>query len=554
MRKHKSLIPLVIAAVMITLLFSGCGGLVNTMESGTISFESNGGSTISPKEAVGYIEEPDAPIKYGYTFTGWFCDEACTNSWNFSLDLIEGDMTLYAGWVTNRVTYESNGADSGDTPSPQTKVYGQNLTLATNSGNLSKNGYLFIGWNTAADGSGTDYLEGTSYSTDSSLILFAKWIEIKELLASDGAADDRFGYAISIDGDTAVIGSYGDSGNSGSAYIFTRSGTTWSQQAKLVPDDGVAGDQFGWAVSLSGDTAVIGAQQDDDRGEDSGSAYIFTRSENSWTQQAKLIASDGGIYEYFGATVCIEEDTIVIGSYGDNNYAGSAYIFTRSGTTWSQQQKLTVSDGANSDFFGKSLSISGDTLVIGAYYNDEGGSNSGSAYVFTRTGTTWSQQQKLMASDGVRDEKFGYAVSIDGDTIAIGAPNDRANGLDSGSAYVFTRLDSIWTQQDKLTAGDGETEDKFGYAISIDDNTVVIGAPFEDEKGSNSGSAYIFTRSGTTWSQQVKLTTPDGVANDCFGHQVYIDGDIVLTGVYGKDDNGTDSGAVYSFDVSSVVE
>ena len=280
-------------------------------------------------------------------------------------------------------------------------------------------------------------------------------VEVAKLLATDGAAGDQFGYSVALSGDTAVIGARFDDDDvngleSGSAYVFTRTGTTWTQQAKLTAADGAAGDQFGYSVALSGDTAVITADADDDvvNGVDSGSAYVFTRSGTTWTQQAKLTAADGAAGDQFGVRVALSGDTAVIGARFDDDDdvngldSGSAYVFTRSETTWSQQAKLTAADGAAGDWFGYSVALSGDNALIGAHFDDDdvNGVDSGSAYVFTRSGTTWSQQARLTAADGAAGDQFGGRVAISGDTALIGARlvNDDVNGVDSGAAYVFT--------------------------------------------------------------------------------------------------------------------
>ncbi len=322
--------------------------------------------------------------------------------------------------------------------------------------------------------------------------------QIAKLLASDGAASDNFGQSVSLSGDTAIVGSYLDDdrgADSGSAYVFTRSGTTWTQQAKLTASDGAAGDGFGYSVSLSGETVLVGAYLDDDAGSSSGSAYVFTRSGSTWSQQAKLTASDGAASDIFGYSVSLSGETVIIGAYQDDDTAsnsGSAYVFTRSGSTWSQQAKLTASDGANSAYFGFSVSLSGDTAIVGAYRDDAPASNSGSAYVFTRSGSTWSQQAKLTASDGASDDYFGSSVSISGDIAVVGSYQDDDAGATSGSAYVFTRSGSTWTQKAKLTASDGAAGDGFGYSVSLSGETVLVGALRDDDIGTDSGSAYIF--------------------------------------------------------------
>ncbi len=332
--------------------------------------------------------------------------------------------------------------------------------------------------------------------------------------------------------------------------------------AKLLAADGAAGDQFGYSVALSGDTALIGARFDDDdvNGLESGSAYVFTRSGTIWSQQAKLTAADGAARDWFGVRVAISGDTAVVTADADDDdvngvESGSVYVFTRSGTTWSLQAKLTAADGAPVDLFGYSVALSGDTAVFGAKFDDDdvNGVDSGSAYVFIRSGTTWSQQSKLIAADGAPGDEFGYSVALSGDTAVItaNADDDDINGVDSGSAYVFTRSGTSWSQQAKLTAADGAVGDEFGYSVAIAGDTVVITADADDDdvNGVDSGSAYVFVRSGTTWSQKARLTAADGAAGDQFGGRVAISGDTALIGarLVNDDVNGVDSGAAYVF-------
>jgi len=362
--------------------------------------------------------------------------------------------------------------------------------------------------------------------------------EIQKLLANDGAAGSPFGNSVAVDEDTAVIGVSGDDdngGNSGSAYVFTRDAGVWTEQQKLVAGDGAAGDMFGVSVAVDGDTAVIGAFFDDDNGIKSGSAYVFTRSGTAWTQQAKLIASDGAAHDVFGESVAVDGDTAVIGARldDDNGVAsGSAYVYIRSGTTWAQQAKLAAVDAAALDRFGFSVAVDGDTAVIGAHLDDDNGGASGSAYVFTRSGSAWTQQQKLTASDGAASDFFGISVAMDGDTAVIGASGDDDNGAGSGSAYVYIRSGTTWAQQAKLAASDGTALDRFGASVAVDADTAVIGAHFDDVRGTDSGSAYVFIRSGTTWAQQAKLAAGDAAPVDRFGFSVAVDGDTAMIGAF----------------------
>ncbi len=222
-------------------------------------------------------------------------------------------------------------------------------------------------------------------------------------------------------------------------------------------------------------------------------------SNKGWLEQDKLLPSDGAESDNFGVSVSIDGDTALIGSPEDDDnglWSGSAYVFIRSGTNWTQQAKLLASDGARHDYFGNSVSIDGDTAIIGKTNDDDNGDSSGSAYIFTRLGTTWTQQAKLLASDGEAGDKFGRSVSIDGDTALIGAILDDDNGYSSGSSYVFTRLGTTWTQQAKFLASDGAESDHFGRSVSINGNTALIGTPYDDDNGNYSGSAYIFTKEG----------------------------------------------------------
>jgi len=385
--------------------------------------------------------------------------------------------------------------------------------------------------------------------------------EISKLTASDTAASDRFGNSVAMDGDTMVVGAYrdDDSGieDSGSAYVFTLTGTTWTQQAKLTASDGAAFDQFGNSVAIAGDTIVVCAPWGDtDNGDTSGSAYVFTLTGTTWTEQAKLTASDGAAGDEFGRSVAIAGDTIVVGARLDDDNgenSGSAYVFTRTGTTWMEQAKLTASDGAEGDWSGFSVAISGDTIVVGAWMDDDNGTSSGSAHVYTRTEATWMEQAKLTASDAAANDNFGISVAIAGDTIVVGADSTGiGNGItDSGSAYVYSLTGTSWTEQAKLRASNPVLGDQFGTSVAISGNTIVVGALENALAGTTgSGSSYVFTRTGTTWMEQAKLTASDGAFNDDFGHSVAIAGDTIVVGANRDDDNGADSGSVYIYDLN----
>lgn len=395
------------------------------------------------------------------------------------------------------------------------------------------------------------------------------------LKASNTEARDFFGRSVAVSGDTVVVGAYGEDSKttgvnsvpnddgtanfSGAAYIFVRKGGTWSQQAYLKASNTGAGDYFGISVAISGDTAVVGA-------------YL----EDSISKGVDSVPVDGGAGDY-----------------------GAAYVFVRSGDTWSQQAYLKASSAGGNDFFGSSVALSGDTVVVGAPRESSGTTGvdsvpdydlsayrSGAAFVFTRSGGTWSQQAYLKASNTGADDFFGYSVTVSGDLLVIGAlnedsktvgvdsvPIDDGTANDSGAAYVFTRSGGTWSQQAYLKAAHPGAGDSFGASVAASGETVVVGAAGEDSKtvgvdsvpnddgsANGSGAAYVFTRTEGSWTQEGYLKASNTGASDTFGVSVAVSGETVVVGAYQEDsrstgvdsvpdDDGTanDSGAAYIF-------
>ena len=415
--------------------------------------------------------------------------------------------------------------------------------------------------------------------------------ETQKIIESDrtntytGGTDDWFGIAVSISGDYAIVGSpYGDedasNGNTltsaGAAYIFKHNGTSWVEQQKIVPNVRESGFRFGWSVSISGDYVIVGTASTD--GADAGEAYIFKRSGTTWTQEYKLVASDASGDDQFGTSVSISGDYAIVGaSYEDlsgSDGAGAAYIFKRSGVTWTEETKVVASDRAGGDKFGKSVSISGDYAIVGSHNEDHdvtGGnvlSNAGSAYIFKRSAatSTWTQETKIVASDRAGGDNFGWSVSISGDYAIVGSvyeDHDVTGGnvlSNAGSAYVFKRSGTTWTQETKIVASDRAGSDYFGASVSISGDYAIVGAHYEDHdfSGANymsaAGSAYIFKRSGTTWTQTSKISASDRGGSDYFGYSVSISGNRSIVGAYGHDYdlNGANfvsqTGACYLFE------
>lgn len=381
-----------------------------------------------------------------------------------------------------------------------------------------------------------------------------EFIEETKLMASDGITNGWFGSSVAVDGNTAVIGANQDDDlgiDSGSAYVFIWDGTSWVEQQKLTASDGAAGDNFGSEVAMNGDFIIIGSYRDDDS---TGSAYVFMWDGTSWIEQQKLTASDRDVGDYFGASIEVDGNIIIIGAWRDDDLgssSGSAYVFMWDGTTWVEQPKLTASDGIARDYFGSSVAVDSDIIVIGAGGDDDHGSGSGSAYVFTWNGIAWIEEQKLTASDGAEWDSFGWLGKVEGDIIVVGADTDDDLGLNSGSAYVFMWDGTTWVEQHKLTASDGAAFDQFGFSLALDGDTVVIGARQDDDLGVDSGSVYVFRRDGTSWVEQSKLTASDGASGDRFGYSVALESNTVVVGAYLDDDMGIDSGSAYVFSLLS---
>jgi hypothetical protein len=374
-------------------------------------------------------------------------------------------------------------------------------------------------------------------------------------LIGDAGENGSFGNSVALSGTTALVGAYtGYKSNSeqGKAYVFTFNGSTWSKQQELIASDGAESDEFGVSVALSGTTALVGAVNKTIGSNSSqGAAYVFTFNGSTWTQQQELTASDGAKNDSFGYSVALSGTTALVGAVnrevGSNAVQGAAYVFTFNGSTWSQQQELTSSDGVELDSFGWSAALSGTTALVGAY-NKTIGSNSkqGAAYVFTFNGSTWSQQQELTASDGHVGDYFGWSVALSDTTALVGA-HGRNNY--QGLAYVFTFNGTSWSQQQELVASDGATNDRFGFSVALSDTTALVGA-YSKTIGANSfqGAAYVFADSGGQWLQQQELTASDGTADDEFGYSVALSGATALVGAEGKFiASNSSQGAAYVF-------
>lgn len=533
-----------------------------------------------------------------------------------SLDISDGtmtpafhpDTTFYivesATLTADTITVTPTASDSGATIT----VDGETVASGTPSSSI----HLYAGKNnistivTAADG----------VTVKGYTVLVFKG-STSYLKASNTEYYDLFGCSVAISGDTIVVGAYdedssatGVNGNeadnsaedSGAAYVFVRSGNVWSQQAYLKASNTDICDWFGYLVAIDGDTIVVGAlwedssatgvngNESDNSADESGAVYVFTRSGTVWSQQAYLKASNTDMYDSFGSSIAIDGDTIVVGASAESSsatgingneadnsasYSGAAYVFTRSGNVWSQQAYLKASNTEVDDQFGSSVSISADTIVVGAVEESsdaigingsEANNNapgSGAAYVFTRSGTTWSQQAYLKASNTDAADWFGYSVAIDSDTIVVGAPCEDSNTTgvngnetdnsagDSGAAYIFTRAANVWSQQAYIKASNTDSYDCFGLSVSLSGDVVVAGALGEsssatgingdeaDNSADASGAVYTYTRAGSVWSQQAYLKASNTELGDWFCYSVSISGDTIVVGAYYESSSAT---------------
>ena len=526
----------------------------NNSTAGTVPVDSNKyeeGKTVTILENTGIL------VRSGYTFKGWntVADGSGTAYiTGVTFTMGKSDVTLYAEWSkVYTVTYNGNGHSSGSVPT-DSKQYKEDafITVCGNSGNLTKTGLNFSGWNTASDGSGTVYEDKDTLVMGAfDIILYAQWnkfnFQLKKLFSDDGANDDDFGIAVDIDGDYAVVGASKhdpDSQRSGAVYIFHKTGdNTWDSGFKITAPYSTDDIEFGTSVAISGDYVIVGAPKNNINGVDAGMTYIYHRIDtNTWGEVESLQGSDINIFSgatYFGISVDIDGDYAIIGAIGNKN---------------------------ESD------------VIIGA------------AYIYQRTvNNTWGNQEKIIPSDGIDKNYFGRSVAISGDYAVIGAHKDDDNGVNSGAAYVYFRsINNTWGAEAKLTASDDyivvgaykadntTNEDNsgaayifhrtssniwdtgtiisstdnfdnnyFGISTSIKNDYVICGSP----NNWGRGAAYIFKRTHTNlWEFEKKIISDDLSINDYFGLAVGLSAEFSIIGATGNQNtNGKDAGSIYIF-------
>ena len=399
---------------------------------------------------------------------------------------------------------------------------------------------------------------------------------------------------------TGIGGDPSDNGASasGAAYVFVPGASAWSQAAYLKASNAEAWDFFGRGVAASGNLLVIGADGEassatgvdgdrtDNGADDSGAVYVFTSSETGWSEVAYLKASNTGAGDRFGRSVAVDGDTIVVGApreasaatgvggdpFDDTaTHSGAAYVFGRNGSTWTQEAYLKSSDTAAYDNFGETVAIDGDTAVVGAPF-DYGG---GAVFVFVRSGSTWSQQACLKASNADVNDRFGFALDVSADRVLVGAINEASaattidgdasdnSALLAGAAYVFARRTGTWVQEAYLKAPNAQFGDRFGSAVTISGGLAVVTAPSEDsasfgvngdpadDTAFESGAAYVFHRVGTTWVAGDYLKASNTDKLDYFGDRVALSGSRLVVGAGQADTFVNKSGAAYVFELAT---
>jgi hypothetical protein len=379
------------------------------------------------------------------------------------------------------------------------------------------------------------------------------------LQSANPEASGQFGYSVAIAGDYAIVGAYLEDGagvsNSGRAYIYVRSGTTWTLQATLRSPDTESSGLFGYSVAIAGDYAIVGALNENGAGvTDSGRAYIYVRSGTTWTLQATLQSANPEATGQFGYSVAIAGDYAIVGARFEDaaglGNSGRAYIYLRSGTSWTLQATLQSANPESSGLFGESVAIAGDYAIVGAIQEDAAGqTDSGRAYIYLRSGTSWTLQATLQSANPESSGLFGYSVAIAGDYAIVGARLEDAAGLSaSGRAYIYVRSGTSWTLQATLQSANPESSGQFGYSVAIAGDYAIVGAIQEDAAGlSASGRAYIYVRSGTSWTLQATLQSANPESSGLFGYSVAISGDYAIVGAIQEDAAAlSDSGRAYT--------
>jgi hypothetical protein len=523
---------LIFLQIILILVFLGCVDSPGT--SGDFPDIDGDGTDNSDDNDIGDDNEPDLPVVYS-------------------------------------VKYYANGADSGDVPVDSNSYEeSESFTILRNEGGLLREGYLFAGWNSAADGQdNTYYPNDLSVMQSAKFELYAVWLssaELNDRTAKNAAPDFEvksgawLGYSVDISENYLIAGAYRERDDLydtyGSVFIYQKTGdNSWGNHVEIMAPDGVEHDQFGFSVAISDEYAAIGANLVDVGGLNDGAIYIYSRSgPNEWTYTDKITPTDATNSDEFGSSIAIDGDYIVVGSPSHDivpSNSGAAYIFHRTeGNIWDADvTKIWPSDRTQNDEFGNAVSIDGSCVIVGCWSDDDKGIRTGSAYIFRRTGTNnWIEEDKLTASDPGVNDYFGVSVDICENYAIVGSYYNDDGGTDSGSAYIYNYNGSDdWGDGIKLNASDAAAGDEFGRSVAINTEYAFIGANLDDDMGTDSGAVYIFHRVGSnSWDTGTKILDSDGTGGDSFGNALAVNGKYAAVGAYldSSDFAGTTVGSV----------
>lgn len=388
------------------------------------------------------------------------------------------------------------------------------------------------------------------------------WLPAPTVVTPGGPTLELFGYPVAISGDDAAVGAPADPTTPGGAvYWLRRSGGVWSVAGKIAPSSPIAGTAFGAALALQGDRLVVGAPYENAKGFHTGAAYVFERSGSTWTQRAHLVASNAFRRDYFGCAVALDGSTTLIGAYGATelgvHYNGAAYVFEESGGVFTETQRLLPVPGGERGLFGRAVALRGPVAVVGAPFEDVVASDAGAAYVFTRSASTWTLAAKLLPSVAEIDAAFGAAVDLTSSRVFVGASryDDAKQHFGFGAVEVFRDMGGTWSFETALQPADGALGDYFGFALAARGNTLLVGAHGNAQHGFESGAAYEFEFANGAWHERQKLVASDATVGARFGLSVALGMDAALVGAPLAAHGATAPGATYAFErAASVVD
>lgn len=610
-------------SVTLTAIFANGTGVINN---GVGTVQSGVGVTVSPTITTTYSLVVTNAAGAAFSSPKTITVEPVLDNLSISNETLDQTFQSAQTSYTATVSYLTKDIQLNATSVDSDAVIKVNGVTVEADGN-SKSLPLTENASTAISITITKNGETKTYTLTVTREAIADFAQQAYLKASNGDDLDQFGNSLSLYGDLLAIGAAIESSNAtgingdqtnnsasvaGAVYIFKRTGTTWTQQAYLKASNAEADDGFGYRVSLYENTLAVGAYGEDSSSINtpndnskslSGAVYIFTLNNNTWSQQAYLKASNPDVDDRFSISISLHKDTLAVGAVfessdaiginGDetnNNRAssGAVYVFKRSGTSWAQEAYIKSSNSANSDLFGYKVSVHGDTLAASAVYedsnaigvngnqNDNSNYASGAVYIFTRSGSTWTQQAYLKASNntGSANDEFGASLSLFNDTLAVGATGEDSNATgingnqsdisasSSGAVYVFTRNGTTWSQEAYIKASNTDTGDLFGSQVSLYGNMLAVGAYGEDSASAgingdqtnntvlDTGAVYVFARSGTTWSQTLYVKASNPAWRDVFGgwHSgLSLSQSTLVSSSPKEDGGGTDRGAAYVF-------